>query len=177
MGLTDFIKTVKKIFTGDDGEYEDDYRFKDSDEYEETYDVDSSSDDDDDDIGGVSEAESNRFQKALERFYMKLPEKERDSEDIDELIDEVTESFFARKISDPTKALEQAYQRLKATKVQRTEQKNKASSAIIEKLKILESLPEEERDDLEFDMRAEPKSKYYLGKIKIIAILVKTREY
>lgn len=166
MGLTDFIKTVKKIFTGDDGEYEDDYRFKDSDEYEETYDVDSSSDDDDDDIGGVSEAESNRFQKALERFYMKLPEKERDSEDIDELIDEVTESFFARKISDPTKALEQAYQRLKATKVQRTEQKNKASSAIIEKLKILESLPEEERDDLEFDMRAEPKSKYYLGKIK-----------
>lgn len=166
MGLTDFIKTVKKIFTGDDGEYEDDYRFKGSDEYEESYDVDSSSDDDDDEIGGVSEAESNRFQKALERFYMKLPEKERDSEDIDELIDEVTESFFARKISDPTKALEQAYQRLKATKVQRTEQKNKASSAIIEKLKILESLPAEERDDLEFDMRAEPKSKYYLGKIK-----------
>ena len=166
MGLSDFIKTVKKIFTGDDGEYEDDYRFKDSDEYEETYDIDSSSDDDDDEIGGVSEAESNRFQKALERFYMKLPEKERDSEDIDELIDEVTERFFARKISDPSKALEQAYQHLKATKVQRTEQKNKASSAIIEKLKILESLPEEERDDLEFEMNNEHESKIHISKLR-----------
>lgn len=161
MGLSDFIKTVKKIFTGDDGEYEDDYRFKDSDEYEETYDIDSSSDDDDDEIGGVSEAESNRFQKALERFYMKLPEKERDSEDIDELIDEVTERFFARKISDPTKALEQAYQRLKATKVQRTEQKNKASSVIVEKLQHYDELSEEERNQL-----TDWNGKYSINKIK-----------
>ena len=161
MGLSDFIKTVKKIFTGDDGEYEDDYRFKDSDEFKDTYYVDSSSDDDDDEIGGVSEAESNRFQKALECFYMKLTEKERDSEDIEELIDDVTECFFARKISDPSKALEQAYQHLKATKVQRTEQKNKASSVIVEKLQHYDELSEEEQNQL-----TDWNGKYSINKIK-----------
>ena len=154
MGLSDFIKTVKKIFTGDDGEYEDDYRFRklDDDSSFEKNDYSSKDDidlDNDDEIGGLTEAEASRFEKALERFMMKLPEKERESEDVEELIDDVTERYFARKISDPTKALEQDYQKLKATKSQRNEQKHRRSNSIIEKLKHFEELSEEEQNDLE----------------------------
>lgn len=174
MGLSDFIKSVKKIFTGEDSEYEEDYRFRDldddssfdEDDYSSDIEIDNDYDDDDDEIRGLTEAESRRLEKALERFMMNLTEKERESEDVDELIDDVTERYFARKISDPAKALEQGYQQLKATKVQRNEQKAKASSAIIEKLRILESLPEEERDDLVFEMNNDFKSKYHVGKIK-----------
>ena len=72
MGLTEFIKTVKKIFTGDDGEYEDDYRFRDMDDANYSSGSEGDYDEDEVDIeddGNDDEDDDVRIPESLQRKY------------------------------------------------------------------------------------------------------------
>lgn len=146
MGLSDFIKTVKKIFTGDDGEYEDDYRFKGNDEYEETYDVDSSTYDDDDVV--IPDPLEKKYLKALERLYSKLSEKELNDEDLEDMLHAVESDFYEGKIPNPADAINQTYQTWKSTKAERTQQKKNNRGVIINLLSRYDELNEDEKNEL-----------------------------
>ena len=65
------------------------------------FDYDINSDDDysmDDEDNGMTLDETERFSKALEKFYFNLSEKEREDDDLDEAINNLNEQFFEGKI-------------------------------------------------------------------------------
>ena len=146
MGLNDFIKTLKKIFTGDDGEYEDDYRFRDIDDanyssrsegdYDED-DVDNEDDgnDDEDDEVRISESLQRKYQKALDKFYSSLSEKALEDEDLSEMMDDIETKFWEGKIQDPAAAINKVYQKWKTSRPQRNQQKGNNRAIIIDMLR------------------------------------------
>ena len=135
MGLTEFIKTVKKIFTGDDGEYEDDYRFRDMDDAnyssgsegdydEDEVDIEDDGNDDEDDDVRIPESLQRKYQKALDKFYSSLSEKALEDEDLSEMMDDIETKFWEGKIQDPAVAINKVYQKWKSTRAQRAQQKS-----------------------------------------------------
>lgn len=164
MGLTDFIKTLKKIFTGDDGEYDDDYRFRDidddkyssgsKDDYEDVdldddnEDVDLDDDDNDDDDVRIPESLQRKYQKALDKFYSSLSEKALEDEDLSEMMDDIETKFWEGKIQDPAVAINKVYQKWKSTRAQRAQQKSNIRSVIIEMLDRYEELTDKEKESL-----------------------------
>ena len=170
MGLTDFIKTVKKIFTGDDGENEDDYRFRDidedssfdNDEYSSDDDVELDDDDvDDDDEVRIPESLQKKYEKALEKFYSNLSEKAMEDEDLSEMMDDIETKFWEGKIQDPAAAINKVYQTWKSTRSQRNKQKGNNRAVSIDMLRRYDELNDEEKDSL-----TDYSSKYSLRHLK-----------
>lgn len=170
MGLTDFIKTVKKIFTGDDGEYEDDYRFKnldedssfDTDEYSSDDDVELDDDDlDDDDDVRIPESLQKKYEKALEKFYSNLSEKAMEDEDLSDMMDDIETKFWEGKIQDPAAAINKVYQKWKTSRPQRNQQKGNNRAIIIDMLRRYDELTKEEKESL-----TEYSNKYCLRHLK-----------
>ena len=171
MGLTDFIKTVKKIFTGDDGEYEDDYRFKnldedssfDTDEYSSDDDVeldDDDLDDYDDDVR-IPKSLQKKYEKALEKFYSNLSEKAMEDEDLSEMMDDIETKFWKGRIQDPAAAINKVYQKWKTSRPQRNQQKGNNRAIIIDMLRRYDELTKEEKESL-----TEYSNKYCLRHLK-----------
>lgn len=171
MGLTDFIKTVKKIFTGDDGEYEDDYRFKnldedssfDTDEYSSDDDVeldDDDLDDYDDDVR-IPKSLQKKYEKALEKFYSNLSEKAMEDEDLSEMMDDIETKFWEGRIQDPAAAINKVYQKWKTSRPQRNQQKGNNRAIIIDMLRRYDELTKEEKESL-----TEYSNKYCLRHLK-----------
>lgn len=157
MGLTDFIRTVKKIFTGDDGEYDEDYRFKnidddscfDNDEYSSEADVELDDDDlDDDDDVRIPEILKRKYEKALEKFYSNLSEKAMEDEDLSEMMDDIETNFWEGKIQDPAAAINRVYQTWKSTRAQRNLQKGNNRAVIIDMLRRYDELTDKEKESL-----------------------------
>ena len=160
MGLSDFIKTMKKIFTGDDGEYEDDYRFRnldddssfDKDDYssDDDVDIDDLDDDDDDDDVRIPASLQKKYEKALEKFYSNLSEKAMEDEDLSEMMDDIETKFWEGKIQDPAAAINKVYQKWKSTKSQRKQQKLNNRAVIIDMLRRVDELTDDEREKLTY---------------------------
>ena len=160
MGLSNFIKTMKKIFTGDDGEYEDDYRFRNLDndssfdkkDYSSDDDVDIDDDnyDDDDDDVRIPASLQNKYEKALEKFYSNLSEKAMEDEDLSEMMDDIETKFWEGKIQDPAAAINKVYQTWKSTRTQRKQQKLNNRAVIIDMLRRIDELTDDEREKLTY---------------------------
>ena len=172
MGLTEFIKTVKKIFTGDDGEYEDDYRFRDMDDAnyssgsegdydEDEVDIEDDGNDDEDDDVRIPESLQRKYQKALDKFYSSLSEKALEDEDLSEMMDDIETKFWEGKIQDPAAAINKVYQKWKTTRSQRNQQKGNNRAIIIDMLRRYDELTKEEKESL-----TEYSNKYCLRHLK-----------
>lgn len=158
MGLIDFIKTVKKIFTGDDSEIEDDFRFRDISEdgvlseFEDNDDVDADVevDDEDNDVDDVRIPTSlqKKYERALEKFYSNLSEKEQEDEDLSEMMNDIETKFWEGKIQDPAGAINRVYQKWKSSRPQRNQQKVNNRAISIDMLKRYDELTDEEKDSL-----------------------------
>lgn len=159
MGLTEFIKTVKKIFTGDDGEYEDDYRFRDIDDAnyssrsegdydEDDFDIEDDGNDDEDDEVRIPESLQRKYQKALDKFYSSLSEKALEDEDLSEMMDDIETKFWEGKIQDPAAAINKVYQKWKTSRPQRNQQKGNNRAIIIDMLRRYDELTKEEKESL-----------------------------
>ena len=148
---------MKKIFTGDDGEYEDDYRFRnldddssfDKDDYSsDEVDIDDLDDDDDDDDVRIPASLQRKYEKALEKFYSSLSEKAMEDEDLDEMMSDIETRFWEGKIQDPAAAINKVYQTWKSTRTQRKQQKLNNRAVIIDTLRRIDELTDEERENL-----------------------------
>lgn len=147
-------KLFSSIFKEDKEEWNDD--FTNESRYDEENDDDLSYQDDDvDEEGGVfSDEELNRFEKALERFYSRLSQREMEDEDLDEAIQKIQDDFFEHKIKDPSKALNAVYQQWRSTRVQREQRKGNNRAIIIEMLRKIDELtPEEKKSLTDYDCK------------------------
>lgn len=143
-------KLNENISTNQNDEYEDNSHYQ--------YDK---NDDDYDDGEGLTDAEAELFQHALERFYFSLSEREQEDEDLNEAIEKIQEDYFAHKIKDPGKALKTAYQQWKSSKPQRALQKRNNRTVIIDMLRRFDDLTIEERQSL-----TDPGSRYWVNHLK-----------
>ncbi len=140
-----FINKLLSIFS----DHEDQERYEDNDydiNLDDDYSMDYENDDDEDD--GMSLDEVERFGKALEKFYSRLSEKEREDDDLDEAINNLNEQFFEGKIKNPEKALSDMYKEWKSSKATRKIKKGNARKAIIDKLWHFDELTYEQKEDL-----------------------------
>lgn len=140
-----FINKLLSIFS----DHEDQERYEDNDydiNLDDDYSMDYENDDDEDD--GMSLDEVERFGKALEKFYSRLSEKEREDDDLDEAINNLNEQFFEGKIKNPEKALYNMYNEWKSSKVTRKIKKSNARKAIIDKLWHFDELTYDQKQDL-----------------------------
>ena len=146
MGILDFIKT---LITGENSDNDDDYRYRDNDE-DAIYDDNEYSSDDDDDDDGVEIPASlqKKYEKALEKFYLSLSEKAMEDEDLSEMMDDIETKFWEGKIQDPAGAINKVYQTWKSTRTQRKQQKLNNRSVIIDMLRRIDELTDEERENL-----------------------------
>lgn len=168
MGLSDFIKTMKKIFTGDDSEIDDDYRFRDLDDDGVLSKDDDENDNDDVNFDGddndviISERLQKKYEKALEKFYSSLSEKAREDEDLSKMMDDIETKFWEGKIQDPAAAINKVYQKWKSSRPQRNQQKGNYRSISIDMLRRYDELTEEEKYSL-----TDCSSKFCLRNLKI----------
>ena len=147
MGLTDFIKIVKKIFTGDDSEFEDDYRFRDIDEFGVSEGDDDDDDNDNDEVI-IPKNMQKKYEKALEKFYSSLSEKAIEDEDLNKMMEDIETKFWEGKIQDPAGAINNAYQKWKSSRPQRNKQKGNNRAISIDMLRRYDELNDEEKDML-----------------------------
>lgn len=115
------------------------------------FDYDINSDDDysmDDEDNGMTLDETERFSKALEKFYFNLSEKEREDDDLDEAINNLNEQFFEGKIKNPEKALSDMYKEWKSSKETRKIKKSNAQKAILDSLWLFDELTYDQKQDL-----------------------------
>lgn len=115
------------------------------------FDYDINSDEDysmDDEDNGMTLDETERFSKALEKFYFNLSEKEREDDDLDEAINNLNEQFFEGKIKNPEKALSDMYKEWKSSKETRKIKKSNAQKAILDSLWHFDELTYDQKQDL-----------------------------
>ena len=152
-----FINKLLSIFS----DHEDQERYEDNDydiNLDDDYSMDYENDDDEDD--GMSLDEVERFGKALEKFYSRLSEKEREDDDLDDAINDLQNQFFEGKIKNPEKALSDIYEQWKSSKTNRKIKKKHARLAIIDRLWHFDELTDEQKDEF-FDSD----SPFYLDKL------------
>lgn len=145
-----FINKLLSIFS----DHEDQERYEDNDydiNLDDDYSMDDEDDVDEDDIdedNGMTLDETERFSKALEKFYFNLSEKEREDDDLDEAINNLNEQFFEGKIKNPEKALSDMYKEWKSSKETRKIKKSNAQKAILDSLWHFDELTYDQKQDL-----------------------------
>ncbi len=153
MNLLDLLKSAKDLLVGN-GAYEDESSYQQrcdnrAEEYVEDEPVADDEDESADEYdGALDEADVSRFEDALRHFYSRLSQKEMDDEDLNKITDQIQDDYFAHKIKNPAKALDDAYRKWKQSKSERMQQRANDRATILEMLDNYENLAAEEKERL-----------------------------